>query len=104
MPKPELLRPEKHQELLLAHPLWHYSGSRDAITRNLHFKSFSEAWSFMNRVALYAEKINHHPEWFNSYNKVTVTLTTHSCNGLSELDSKMASFIDRITEKTIRLG
>jgi 4a-hydroxytetrahydrobiopterin dehydratase len=68
---------------------------RDAIRRNLKFKSFSEAWAFMSRVALYAEKINHHPEWSNVYNQLDIVLTTHSCNGLSELDAKMARFIDR---------
>ncbi|VDD85190.1 unnamed protein product [Enterobius vermicularis] len=67
-----------------------------AIQKNFNFKNFNEAFGFMTRVAIYADKINHHPEWFNVYNKVDVTLTTHSANGLSELDFKMAKFMDGI--------
>uniref|UniRef100_A0A8C5CD90 4a-hydroxytetrahydrobiopterin dehydratase n=1 Tax=Gadus morhua TaxID=8049 RepID=A0A8C5CD90_GADMO len=55
----------------------------------------SEAFGFMTRVALQAEKMNHHPEWFNVYNKVQITLTTHDCGGLSKRDIKMAKFIDK---------
>jgi 4a-hydroxytetrahydrobiopterin dehydratase len=87
---------EERQLLLASHLLWSLDKDRDAITRKLQFKSFSQAWGFMSRVALYSEKINHHPEWSNVYGEVIVTLTTHSCNGLSELDQKMASLIDKI--------
>nr|XP_054586670.1 pterin-4-alpha-carbinolamine dehydratase 2 isoform X3 [Nothobranchius furzeri] len=55
-----------------------------------------EAFGFMSRVALQAEKMNHHPEWFNVYNKVQITLTTHDCGGLSKRDIKMAKFIDKV--------
>ncbi|XP_072302127.1 pterin-4-alpha-carbinolamine dehydratase 2-like isoform X2 [Eucyclogobius newberryi] len=55
------------------------------------------AFGFMSRVALQAEKMDHHPEWFNVYNKVQITLTTHDCGGLSKRDVKMAKFIDKIT-------
>ena len=61
-----------------------------AITRTFRFKDFSESWGFMNRVALYAEKADHHPEWFNVYNRVEVTLTTHDVDGLSARDDAMA--------------
>ncbi|CAG5871401.1 unnamed protein product [Menidia menidia] len=63
----------------------------------LHEFAYSgEAFGFMSRVALQAEKMNHHPEWFNVYNKVQITLTTHDCGGLSKRDIKMAKFIDKI--------
>lgn len=73
---------------------WDYSSQRDAVTKTFTFKNFSEAWAFMSRIALKAEQMNHHPEWFNVYNKVRITLTTHDVKGLSELDVKMADFIE----------
>ena len=60
------------------------------------FKDFNQAWGFMSRVALKAESMNHHPEWFNVYNKVDVTLSTHDCQGLSERDVKLASFMETL--------
>lgn len=75
---------------------WHTLKDRDAIRRHLEFKSFNAAFGFMSRVALRAEKMNHHPEWCNSYNKVRITLTTHTSGGLTELDIKLAKFIDLI--------
>lgn len=77
-------------------PQWREVAGRDAITRALQFKSFSEAWGFMSRVALHAERHDHHPEWSNVYNRVEVTLATHECGGLSERDVKLAKFIDRL--------
>ena len=59
-------------------------GDRDAITKTFEFRDFQQAWSFMSDIATTAETMNHHPEWFNVYNKVVVTLTTHDCHGLSE--------------------
>ncbi|KAJ0004033.1 hypothetical protein NQD34_010247 [Periophthalmus magnuspinnatus] len=76
---------------------WIEVENRDAIFKELHFKTFNQAFGFMSRVALQAEKMNHHPEWFNVYNKVQITLTTHDCGGLSKRDIKMAKFIDKIT-------
>jgi len=76
---------------------WSEVEGRDAITKTFAFKSFSEAWAFISRVALKAEQMNHHPEWFNVYARVDVTLTTHDCDGLSELDLKMARFMESIT-------
>ena len=73
---------------------WDQAEGRDAIEKSFKFKSFNEAWGFMTRVALAAEKLNHHPEWFNVYNRVDILLSTHDCGGLSELDIKLAKRID----------
>ncbi|KAL7465576.1 hypothetical protein ACHAXS_005967 [Conticribra weissflogii] len=67
---------------------------RDAITKTFHFIDFQQAWNFMSKVADLAEVMNHHPEWFNVYNRVEVTLTTHDCNGLSTNDTDMAKKMD----------
>ncbi len=77
-------------------PGWSEVDGRDAITREFRFADFNEAWGFMARVALKAERMNHHPEWFNVYSTVRVTLTTHDCRGLSPLDIRMASFMDTL--------
>jgi len=63
---------------------WSEVEGRDAITKTFEFTDFNQAWSFMSRTALTAEKMNHHPEWLNVYNRVEVTLTTHDCEGLSQ--------------------
>ena len=75
---------------------WQAVDGRDAITRKFQFKDFNEAFGFMTRVALMAEKMDHHPEWFNVYNKVEVTLSTHDAGGLTELDVKLAAAMDRL--------
>ena len=75
---------------------WGAVPARDAIRKIWKFKSFSEAWGFMSRAALVAEKLNHHPEWSNVYNVVDVTLTTHDCDGLSALDLDLARKLDAI--------
>ena len=75
---------------------WQAAQGRDAIQRSFKFKNFSEAWGFMNRVALLAETQDHHPEWSNVYNKVEILLATHDCNGLSERDLKLARAIDKL--------
>ena len=82
--------------LAAAQPDWSMVAGRDAITRQFRFADFSAAWGFMSRVALLAEKMDHHPEWENVYNRVTITLTTHDANGLSEHDARMAAAIDRM--------
>ena len=69
---------------------------RDAIQKNFQFKDFNEAFGFMERIALMAEKMDHHPEWFNVYNRVEITLSTHDAGGLSERDIKLAQFIDSL--------
>lgn len=71
---------------------------RPAITRSLVFKDFNAAFGFMTRVAIEAEKSDHHPEWFNVYNRVNIVLTTHDAGGVTERDIALATFIDRIAE------
>lgn len=75
---------------------WSEVEGRDAIAKSLAFKDFNAAFGFMTRVALLAERMDHHPEWFNVYNKVEVTLSSHDVGGVSERDIKMARFIDEI--------
>ena len=73
---------------------WQEVAGRDAIQRRFTFKDFNQAFAFMTKVALAAEKMDHHPEWFNVYNRVDITLSTHDCNGLSERDIALAKFIE----------
>lgn len=93
----DLLSSEDRGTLLppLAESGWAAVPGRDAIRKVWKFRNFSEAWGFMTRAALSAEKLNHHPEWRNVYNVVDVTLTTHDCKGLSRLDIDLARAMDR---------
>jgi 4a-hydroxytetrahydrobiopterin dehydratase len=75
-------------------PDWQALDGRDAIRRVFRFPDFNSAWGFMSRVALQAEKLDHHPEWSNVYGTVDITLSTHDCDGLSERDIALARFID----------
>ncbi len=77
-------------------PGWRLLPDRDAIARDFKFKDFSAAWAFMARVALLAERHDHHPEWSNVYNRVSITLTTHDAGGLSERDVRLARAIDAV--------
>jgi 4a-hydroxytetrahydrobiopterin dehydratase len=72
---------------------------REAITKEFEFSDFKSAFSFMTKVALKAEELGHHPEWFNVYNKVSITLTTHDVKGMSEKDIKLGKYIDNQYEK-----
>ena len=76
---------------------WTQTEDRDAIAKEFRFKTFNAAFGFMTRAALYAEKWNHHPEWSNVYNRVSVTLTTHDASGLTALDVKLASKMDELS-------
>lgn len=76
---------------------WANVDGRDAITKTYRFKNFRRAWGFMSQAALVAEKMDHHPEWTNVYGRVDVTLTTHSVNGLSDLDVTLARKMDEIS-------
>jgi 4a-hydroxytetrahydrobiopterin dehydratase len=98
----DLLSPEDRTSLLPAfgETGWAAVPGRDAIRKVLKFRNFSEAWGFMSRAALVAEKLNHHPEWRNVYNTVDITLTTHDCHGLSQLDIDLARAIDRLSAGT----
>jgi 4a-hydroxytetrahydrobiopterin dehydratase len=75
---------------------WSEVKGRDAITRKFVFADFSEAFGFMARAALVAEKMDHHPEWFNVYKNVEVTLSTHDAGGLTEKDIKLAEAMDKL--------
>ena len=69
---------------------------RDAIKKKFEFGDFNQAFGFMTRVAIKADKMDHHPEWFNVYNRVEVTLSTHDCGGLSSNDVQLANFMESI--------
>ena len=88
------LTDEERDALVEAHPKWMLARERKAIERTIEFGDFNEAFGFMTRVALIADKHDHHPEWFNVYNKVEITLTTHDAGGLSVRDVAMAAAID----------
>jgi len=79
-------------------PDWDHDDARDAITREVMFADFAEAFGFMARVALVAEKMDHHPEWKNVWNRVEILLTTHDAGGLSHRDIELATAIDAMLE------
>ncbi|MBN8940422.1 MAG: 4a-hydroxytetrahydrobiopterin dehydratase [Rhizobiales bacterium] len=93
---PSKLDPVERTVALAALPSWSEVAGRDAITRRFVFRNFSEAWGFMTRVALIAERMNHHPEWFNVYKTVEVTLSTHDAGGVTHLDTTLAKAMDAI--------
>ena len=78
---------------------WTAVEGREAIAKTFKFADFNAAFAFMTRVALLAEKLDHHPEWFNVYNRVAVTLATHDAGGVTELDLEMARFMDKVRPK-----
>lgn len=79
---------------------WELDGDRRALTKTFRFADFSAAFGFMTRAALAAEKLDHHPEWFNVWNRVEVRLTTHDTGGLSNLDVQLGAAMDRIAAAT----
>lgn len=88
------LTDSERESALAELPGWTHEPTRDAITKSFRFKDFPAAWGFMSQVALAAEKADHHPEWFNVYNRVDVLLTTHDCDGLSTRDVALARVMD----------
>lgn len=86
-------------ELLQQLPRWTLDTSADAISRHLEFADFNAAFAFMTRVALAAEKRNHHPDWSNAYNVVDITLTTHDQGGLTDKDIELARFVERAAKE-----
>ena len=83
-------------QALAALPAWRADdGPREALVRRLVFADFNAAFGFMTRVALHADKVDHHPEWFNVYNRVDITLSTHDANGLTQRDIDLATFIEQ---------
>ena len=93
---PEKLTGNARQSALAKLSGWSEVEGRDAISRKFTFKDFSEAFGFMARAAMMAEKLDHHPEWFNVYNKVEVTLATHEAGGVTERDVKLAQEMNRL--------
>jgi 4a-hydroxytetrahydrobiopterin dehydratase len=89
-----MLNDAEREEALRALPEWTWDGDAKAIRRSFRFRDFSEAFGFMTRVALAAEKADHHPDWSNSWNRVDVALTTHSEGGLSRRDVALAREMD----------
>jgi 4a-hydroxytetrahydrobiopterin dehydratase len=92
----EALSEAERADVLDDLPDWDYDEARDAITRRIVFADFAEAFGFMAQVALIAERMNHHPEWSNVWNRVEVLLTTHDAGGLSPRDIELAEAIDAI--------
>ena len=92
----EKLSGEARAQALRDLPAWREVPGRDAIERRLKFSDFNAAFGFMSRVALMAEKLDHHPEWRNVYDRVEIVLTTHDAGGLSARDVALARFIDAI--------
>jgi 4a-hydroxytetrahydrobiopterin dehydratase len=91
------IAPENIENLMIGLPQWRYQPERGgSITRDWVLVDFSEAFGFMARVALLAEQHNHHPEWSNVYNRVSITLTTHDAGGLSSRDIDLAQRIDTL--------
>jgi 4a-hydroxytetrahydrobiopterin dehydratase len=95
MPVPQLTEAER-TAALAGLPEWQLRDDALAIVRKFKFRDFSQAFAFMTRVALIAEKADHHPEWSNVYNRVEITLTTHDAGGLSQRDIQMATAIDAL--------
>eukprot|EP00128_Syssomonas_multiformis_P001817 Colp12_sorted_trinity150504_noHs@31485 len=86
--------PEQIEAALKSLPGWTKVEGRDAIYKEFIFSDFKQAWAFMTKVAHEADSVDHHPEWFNVYNKVQITLATHDAAGVSERDVKLATFIE----------
>ena len=92
----EVLSGEARQRAMAELGGWQPVDGRDAIAKTFTFAGFNEAFGFMSRVALAAEKADHHPEWFNVYNRVDVTLATHDAGGVTDKDVTLARFMNRI--------
>ena len=92
----QILSDKERQEALAELEGWEEAPDGKSITKSFTFKSFSEAFGFMTRAALVAEKLDHHPEWTNVYKTVEVTLSTHDAGGVTELDVKLAEAMNRL--------
>jgi 4a-hydroxytetrahydrobiopterin dehydratase len=98
VPRVPRLTDEERGAALAALPKWRLADDASGISRSFRFKDFVEAFGFMTRIALLAERADHHPEWSNVYSRVDIRLTTHDSNGLSRLDIAMAKEIDALLE------
>lgn len=95
------MKPKKYskkQAELAFSELKGWTMKKDSLSRKITFKNFAQAFGFMTCVAIEAEKMNHHPDWKNAYNKVTISLSTHDAGGLTEADFKLAKLIDKLLE------
>ena len=92
------LTDEQRRAALAVLTAWQPVAGREAITRSFQFKDFNAAFGFMARVALAAERLDHHPEWFNVWNRVDVTLSTHDAGGLTEFDIQLATAMDAFAQ------
>ena len=98
----KLSEAEREQELnVCIQSGWTHVNDRDAIFKVFKFKSFIDAFSWMTAIGFWAEKLNHHPEWLNVYNRVEVTLTTHDVQGLSQLDIQLADKMDSVFDSNV---
>ena len=93
------LSPDARRRFFAEFAGWKEAHARDAAEKTFRFADFNEAFGFMTRVALYADKADHHPEWSNVYDRVEITLTTHDAGGLSERDVAMARFIESAAKR-----
>ncbi|MFP3891700.1 MAG: 4a-hydroxytetrahydrobiopterin dehydratase [Ralstonia sp.] len=94
------LNEDQRKALFAELPGWQLQSDRDAIQKTFTFADFNAAFGFMTRVALKAEQMNHHPEWFNVWNRVDITLSTHDANGLTHRDADLARFIEQAAKST----
>lgn len=94
-----LLSDDDIQALTLKKPGWQASEDKKSISCAIKFADFAEAWGFMGEIALHAERLNHHPEWENVYNRVAIRLTTHDADGLTQLDLELATVIEKALSK-----
>lgn len=94
----EKLSPQDRAQALAALPQWQEVEDRDAIHRSFKFNDFNAAFEFMTRCALMADQMDHHPEWFNVYNRVDVSLSTHDADGVTKRDITLAKFMDAAAE------
>ena len=95
------MRPKKYSKKQAEAAFIHLKGwtlKNEVLQKKITFKNFTQAFGFMTCVAIEAEKLNHHPDWKNSYNKLTISLETHDAGGLTELDFKLAKLIDKLLE------
>jgi len=101
MTRPSALNADARRDAVSALDGWEEALDRQALVKTFIFKNFNQAFGFMTRTALLAERMNHHPEWFNVYKTVDVTLTTHDADGVTELDLRMAKAMNRYAGEVV---
>ncbi|CAB3778846.1 Putative pterin-4-alpha-carbinolamine dehydratase [Pararobbsia alpina] len=96
------LTAEERKSTLAELPGWEPTVGRDALHKSFKFEDFNAAFGFMTRIAIKAQELNHHPEWFNVYNQVEITLSTHEASGLTQRDIELARFIEKVSAGATR--